>query len=119
MGVLAQVLLGFVVLAGLIVFGVLRVIPAVPALRADRRGQFHHLEAWLQARGFEHVVSEQARVPRPGAALRGLGGLVHGRRGQGFIHVVLGLILAVVFLLERPDLERWRETPAKTPRRAS
>ncbi len=110
-GVLLQVLLGLGLLAGLVVFGVLRVIPAVPALRADVEGQFHHLEAWLAARGFEHVVSEQARELL-GRAQHYAGSVVSfmGAVGKGFIHVVLGLILAVVFLLERPDLERWRET---------
>lgn len=110
-GVLLQVVLGLAALAGLIVFGVLRVIPAVPALRADLEGQFRFLESWLQARGFEHFVSDQGRELL-GRAQHYAGSLVAfmGAVGKGFIHVVIGLILAVVFLLERPELERWRET---------
>lgn len=108
-GILLQILL---VLGGLTALGVLgytRVVPAVPEVRADVESQFRQLQAWLQARGWDHMLSHQTET-LVGRAQHYAGNVVGfvGSMGKNAIYVLLGLILSVVFLLERDALRDWR-----------
>lgn len=107
--VIGQVVLGLVALALLVVLGYTRVVPAVPQVGAELEGQFHHLRAWLHARGWEHAVSEHAAqgVERAQHYAGNVVGFL-GSVGKSAVYVVIGLILSVVFLVETAELERWR-----------
>jgi predicted PurR-regulated permease PerM len=92
------------------VLGYTRVVPAVPQLRAELEGQFHHLRAWLHARGWEHTRQRARLETLVGRAQHYAGNVVGfvGSMGKNAIYVLLGLILSVVFLLERDALRDWR-----------
>lgn len=107
--VIGQIVLSLALIALLGFLGYTRVVPAVPQLRGELEGQFHHLRAWLQARGWEHTVSEHAtqgleRAQHYAGNVVGFLGSV----GKSAVYVVIGLILSVVFLIENEELERWR-----------
>lgn len=109
--VLGQVVLATCAVALLSFLGYTRVVPAVPQLRSELEGQFHHLREWLHARGWEHTVSEHAsqgleRAQHYAGNVVGFLGSV----GKSAIYVLIGLILSVVFLIENRELERWRES---------
>lgn len=109
--VIGQIVIALAVFGLLIFFGYTRVVPAVPQLRSELEGQFHHLREWLHARGWEHTVNEHAtqaleRAQHYAGSVVGFLGSV----GKSAVYVVIGLILSVVFLIENAELERWRES---------
>lgn len=110
-GVLGQIVLALGLLTGLGVFGYTRVVPAVPQITHDLTGQFQHLQAWLHARGWDHLLQGHTATlvenaqHYAGNVVGYLGGF-----GKKVIYVVIGLILAVVFLLEHRQLQDWRES---------
>ncbi len=108
-GIVLQIV---VVLGGLVALGVLgytRVVPAVPEIRGDVEAQFRAFQAWLQHRGWDQMLSHQTST-LVGRAQHYAGNVVGfvGSLGKNLIYVLLGLILAVVFLLERDALRDWR-----------
>jgi hypothetical protein len=109
--VLGQIVLVLAAVGVASFLGYTRVVPAVPQLRGEIEGQFHHLREWLHRRGWEHTVSEHATQGLEGAQ-HYAGNVVGflGSVGKSAVYVVIGLILSVVFLIENPELERWRES---------
>jgi len=108
-GIVLQIVL---VLGGLTALGVLgytRVVPAVPEVRADVESQFRQFQVWLQHRGWDQMLAHQTTT-LVGRAQHYAGNVVGfvGSLGKNLIYVLLGLILAVVFLLERDALRDWR-----------
>lgn len=109
--VLGQIVVVLALVAAASFLGYTRVVPAVPQLRGEIEAQFHHLREWLHRRGWEHTVSEHATQGLEGAQ-HYAGNVVGflGSVGKSAVYVVIGLILSVVFLIENPELERWRES---------
>ena len=107
--VVGQVVVGLGALALVGVLGYGRIAHAVPHLRVEFEGHFHHLRHWLHDRGWERTLSERASHGLEGA--QHYAGSVVGVAesvGRSAVYVLIGLILAVVFLLEREELDRWR-----------
>ena len=110
LGVLLQIVLALAAVAALGYVGWTKVVPAVPQIRSDIAGQFEHVKTWMHARGLDHMESLQTEniLER---AQHYAGGVVTflGSLGKSAIYVLMGLILAVVFLAEGAKLEAWRE----------
>ncbi len=111
LGVALQILLVLAGLAALGYVGWTKVVPAVPQVRADVEGQFQHLKVWMHARGFDQMESLQTgnvieKAQHYAGSVVGFLGSV----GKSVVYVVMGLILAVVFLAEGDKLEAWRES---------
>ncbi len=109
--VIGQIVLALGLLTLLGVMGYTRVVPAVPQLRSELAGQFHHLREWLHHRGWEHTVNEHAtqgleRAQHYAGDVMGFLGSV----GKSAVYVVIGLILSVVFLIEAEELGHWRSS---------
>lgn len=118
-GVLGLVVLLLGALAGLITFGVTRVVPEVPEIRHDLTLQFVRVRDWLLR---HHVdVGERLGAERMMENAQHYAGNVVGfvaSTGKNVIYVVMGLVLAIVFLIEHKDLEAWRESlPEDSPPR--
>ncbi len=109
--VLGQIVAALGVIVLLVFLGYTRVVPAVPQLRGELEGQFHHLRDWLHARGWDATVNEHATqgLERAQHYAGNVVGFL-GSIGKSAVYVVIGLILSVVFLIENPELERWRES---------
>ena len=110
-GVLLQILGALAALAGLVYFGWTKVVPAVPQIRADLEHQFHTVRAWMHTRGLDDgaTVHTGQVVEQAQHYAGNVVGFV-GSLGKNIIYVVMGLILAVVFLVEHRQLEAWRES---------
>lgn len=111
LGVVLQILLVLGTIAALVYVGWTRIIPAVPQIRADLEGQFLHLKGWMHIRGFDHMESLQTenlieKAQHYAGSVVGFLGSV----GKSAVYVLMGLILAVVFLAEGPKLEAWRDS---------
>ncbi len=111
LGVVLQILLVLGAVAVLVYVGWTRIIPAVPQIRADVEGQFLHLKSWMHTRGFDQMESLQTenlieKAQHYAGSVVGFLGSV----GKSAVYVLMGLILAVVFLAEGEKLEAWRET---------
>ena len=109
-GVLLQIVaaLGLAALLGYV--GWTRIIPAVPQIRADIEGQFTHLRGWAHARGFDDIEALQTenlleKAQHYAGSVVGFLGSV----GKSAVYVLMGLILAVVFLAEEKKLDAWRD----------
>lgn len=110
-GVLLQILLALGVFSGLVYFGWTHVVPAVPQIRADLNGQFAHFREWLHTRGFDHVEALQTEsLVEKGQHYAGSVVEFIGSIGKNVVYVIMGLILAVVYLAEEEKLEAWRDT---------
>lgn len=111
LGVVLQILLVLGTIAVLVYVGWTRIIPAVPQIRTDLEGQFLHLKGWMHTRGFDHMESLQTenlieKAQHYAGSVVGFLGSV----GKSAVYVLMGLILAVVFLAEGQKLESWRES---------
>lgn len=109
-GVLLQVLVGLGLLAGALVASASWVVPAVPQIQHDLATQGVHLREWarlhhLGAAG--HVDTE--RMIESGQHYAGSVVSFVATAGRDVIYAVIGLILAVVFLIERTELLAWYE----------
>jgi predicted PurR-regulated permease PerM len=117
-GVLAQVLLALGAIAGLVVFGVVRVLPRVPTIQHDLQVQFGHLLRWVRGHHLlgEHLEASQAL--ERGQHYAGSVLTFVAATGRNVVYALLGLILAVVFILEERDLEAWYDAlPRDSPPR--
>ncbi len=111
LGVVLQILFILGGISLLVYVGVTRIIPAVPQIRTDVEGQFLHLKGWMHLRGFDQMESLQSEHLIEKA--QGYAGSVVGflgSVGKSAVYVLMGLILAVVFLAEGAKLEAWRES---------
>jgi predicted PurR-regulated permease PerM len=111
LGVVLQILLVLGTIAALVYVGWTRIIPAVPQIRTDLEGQFLHLKGWMHLRGFDHMESLQTEnlIEKAQHYAGSVVGFL-GSIGKSAVYVLMGLILAVVFLAEGPKLEAWRES---------
>lgn len=111
LGVVLQILVALGAITGLVVLSASLVVPAVPEIQHDLRTQATHLTTWarhhnLGASGHfntEHVIES-------GQQYAGNVVLVVINTGRNIIYAVIGLILAVVFLIERKELTEWNES---------
>jgi predicted PurR-regulated permease PerM len=110
-GVLGQIVLALGALTGLGVLGYTAIVPAAPDIVRELQGQATHFQHWLHARGWDHLLRGHTTSVVEGAqhyagqVFSTLGGV-----GKKAIYVLIGLILAVVFLLEGKQLSDWRES---------
>lgn len=109
-GVLGQIVLALGAVAGLGILGYTRIVPAAPDIVRELQAQADYLQRWLQARGWDHFLRGHTTSLVDGAqhyagqVFTTLGGV-----GKKAVYVLLGLILAVVFILERKQIDAWRE----------
>lgn len=109
-GVLGQILVALGALSALGVLGYTRIVPAAPDIARELQAQAQHLQAWLHARGWDHLLHGHSTSLVEGAqhyagqVFSTLGGV-----GKKAVYVLIGLILAVVFILERRQLDAWRD----------
>jgi predicted PurR-regulated permease PerM len=106
--VVLQIIASLAALAGLVYVGWTRVVPAVPIVRTEIAGQFAHLRVWLHARGLDHNEALQTEsLLAKGEHYAGNVVTFLGSVGQSAIYMVMGLVLAVVYLAEQEKLEAW------------